>query len=222
MDKEGDILEEIRSFYSNLYTSKGQIDLTYLDKLDIPKITDEMKEKLDAEITELEIAEALKSLENEKCPGTDGLDPSFYKMFYPTLKDFLMELFREISYDKLHLSARESVISLLEKLDKDPLWLQSWRPLSLLNTDNKIYGKILANRLQMAIQSLIHHSQQGFLADRMMTENVVKIQQVMQHCEDENIDALLISYDFWKAFDTLEWECIFKTLENPFSQNRDH
>ena len=67
--------------------------------------------------------------------------------------------------------------------------------------------------MQKAIGNIIHHSQQGFMEGRLMTKNILKIQQVMQYCEDQQVDAVLINYDFLKAFIMVEWEAIYSTLE---------
>ena len=207
-------MQEIKRFYDQLYTSQGKVGKQYLQTLQIPQISKEMRDELEMPITQEEVGAALLKLANGKCPSMDGLDASFYKVFYSLLKDFLVDLFNEVVREgELHRTARESIISLIEKLYKDPLRLKCWRPISLLNTDNKLYGKILANRLQKAIGNLIHHSQQGFMEGRLMTENVLKIQQVMQYCEDQQVDAVLINYDFLNAFDMVEWEAIYLTLE---------
>ena len=59
---------------------------TYADKLEIPQISEESKERLDSPITMDKIGKALFELENNKVPGTDGFQPEFYKMFYEKLK----------------------------------------------------------------------------------------------------------------------------------------
>ena len=84
----------------------------------------------------------------------------------------------------------------------------------LLNTDNKVYGKILANRLSYVIveANLIHHSQTGFMKGHQAAENIIKILELVAHSDVQQEDNLLISYDFEKAFDTLEWESIFNAL----------
>ena len=114
---------------------------------------------------------------------------------------------------KLPLTARNGVLSLLGKVGKDPLELTNWRPLTLLNNDNKIYAKALANRLKTALPTLIHFSQTGFMPGRHMAENILKIQEVMTYAEDHKINGTLISFDFEKAFDTVEWPAIFQALE---------
>ena len=124
-----------------------------------------------------------------------------------------MELFNEIAQEgKMHLSARRGILSLLEKLNKDPLKLTSWHALTLLNIDNKIFGKVLANRLQIAIRELVHHSQTGFIKGRLMSENLLKIMEIINECETKEIDGLIISFDFLKAFNTIQWEAILYTL----------
>ena len=207
------ILERIREFYSDLYTEKEKIDYEYPSKLKLPSISEEIREQLEKDIDVNEISAALKDLQNSKAPGTDGLQADFYKIFWHKLKPFMTELFAEIARDgKMHLSARRGVLSLLEKVSKDPLKLNSWRPLTLNNTDSKLFGKILANRLQLAVKDLVHHSQTGFIKGRLMSENIIKIMEIINECENKQSDGLLISFDFYKAFDTIRWESIFHTL----------
>ena len=113
----------------------------------------------------------------------------------------------------MHLSAKRGILLLLEKIGKDMLVLKNWRPLTLLNTDNKIYAKILAMRLEKSTKYIIHHSQPGFSKGRHLAENIMKINEVMQHCEEEQINALLVSFGFEKAFDKIEWTAIMLALE---------
>ena len=198
------ILNEIKKFYEKLYTSKRSCDLDFLDSIIIPKISDEMKTEMENEISEKEVSEALLQLANNKSPSIDGIPPEWIKAFWPKLKHFMTELMREIARDgRMHLTARRGIISLLEK---------SWRPLTLLNADNKLYGKILANRLHKALNPLIHHSQTGFLKGRSLQENMLKLMEVINHREQNAQDGIIVSFDFMKAFDTIEWEAMFHLL----------
>src|SRR5690349_3579082 len=75
------------------------------------------------------------------------------------------------------------------------------RPISLLNTDYKIYSKILALRIQSVINVLIHNDQTGYMNKRNILDNVALLKFL------ESIDELQYTYqlyvDFIKAFDTL-------------------
>lgn len=50
----------------------------------------------------------------------------------------------------------EAIIVIIPKPGKDPLQSDSYRPISLLNTDVKLLARILATRLEKAIPRLIH------------------------------------------------------------------
>ena len=113
----------------------------------------------------------------------------------------------------MHLSARQGVISLLEKPAKEMIRIKNWRPLTLLNTDNKIYTKLLARQLQNVLWTIIHASQTGFRKNRQMSENIIKIMEVIETCEINCEDLILISFDFEKAFDMVEWNAMFTAFE---------
>ena len=207
--------EALTRYYKNLYTSNHTVDKIYLQSLDTPKLPDQQRKELDKDITQLEVAQAIRDLPNNKVGGTDGLPIQFYKMFYPKLKNFLYELLVEIIKEgQLHLSARQGIISLLEKTGKDPLLIENWRPISLLCSDYKIFAKIIAKRLQATLQDLLHYSQTGFLKHRNIAENIMKLQSVYHYCESEQKSAVLLSFDFKKAFDIVSWEAIVLTFQH--------
>ena len=84
-----------------------------------------------------------------KAPGDDGLTVGFYKCFWSILAPALLRCFDEaIREGCLSTSQKRSVIKLLLKKGKDPLDIKNFRPISLINTDAKIFSKIAANRLR--------------------------------------------------------------------------
>ena len=74
----------------------------------------------------------------------------------------------------------------------------------LLNVDFKIAAKAIAKRLEPILGPLIHPDQTGFVKGRYIGENIRLINDVME---------ILTSPDFRKAFDSLEWPFIMKTLD---------
>ena len=101
----------------------------------------------------------------------------------------------------------------MEKPQKDLLWLKSWRPLSLLNCDGKIYSKILANRMYSVLPQITHLDQTGFMADRSIGQNLLDLVSAIEIPEYYDISSLLISVDFEKAFDTVDWDRMHKIFE---------
>ena len=109
---------------------------------------------------------------------------------------------------ELSISQRRGVITLIPKDESDLVDLQNWRTITLLNTDYKIASKPLARRIETILPKLIHPDQTGFIKGRYIGENLRLINDVMEYTKMEELSDVLISLDFKKAFDTLEWQFI--------------
>jgi hypothetical protein len=57
----------------------------------------------------------------------------------------------------------EVIITMISKTQKDPTKIENFRPISLINVDAKIFNKILANRIQEHIKTIINPYQVGFI-----------------------------------------------------------
>lgn len=82
---QGDILNETKMFYENLYKKKRQLEnenmCLKLTNLDIRKLTEEEKESIEGPIMEHEALNFLKNMKNDKSPGADGFTAEFFKIF---------------------------------------------------------------------------------------------------------------------------------------------
>lgn len=114
---------------------------------------------------------------------------------------------------KLHISARRGILSLIPKKDRDYLRLQNWRPITLLNTDYKILSKAISNRIQTFLPKIISMDQTGFMKDRNIATNIRKIVDIDEYCQSHNIEAIVLSIDFERCFDTVETKELEKVLQ---------
>lgn len=129
----------------------------YLAYSQMPKLFAEVSRLLDEPITLEEIQSAIGYTKLGKAPGPDGFTISYYKTLLPSLGKFIHKFFNALGFNMTFprdtLSAQIAVIT---KEGKDPTSCGSYRPISLLNTDLKIFMKILATRIQEHLPTLIH------------------------------------------------------------------
>lgn len=211
-----EISKALSTFYESLY-SEIDVDKEFDDSEFVPseniKLLDVDKNLCEGVITEVECLNALKKLKNGKTPGVDGLPADFYKFFWSDIK---IHVVASINYalekNELSLDQRRGLISLVPKKDKDRLLLKNWRPIALLTTDYKLIAKCLASRIIKVIDKLISNDQTGYIKGRYIGENIRTVQDMISYLKLKNKSGILLLIDFEKAFDTVRWKFIEKTL----------
>ena len=170
LNDQNEINKHLLKFYQRLFSENRKNDpnilKSYLDKLRIPKLSDNEKDIFVKElyITEKELLAALKSMDNNKSPGNDELTEEFYITFWNEIKKpFLAAIHASFLKQELLTSQRQAVIKLTEKKDSDKRLIKNWRPISLLNIDLKlVITKALATRLKKVFSSLIPPNQTAY------------------------------------------------------------
>ena len=91
--------------------------------------------------------------------------------------------------------------------------LKNWRPITLLNNDYKIASKVIAKIIEVVLPRLIHTDQTGFIKGRYIGENIRLISDLLEQTKADKISGRVMSMDFRKAFDTLEWPFMHYALK---------
>ena len=208
------IMAEMENFYKKLYSSVETSDPNEFTCRYIPPVNIKREHYIQMELplSENEILKIVKSLKKNKTPGEDGLPSEFYQVFWTDIKHYLINSF-QYSYEvgELSITQKRGILSLIPK-KSDPLRLKNWRPISLLNQDYKILAKLVAERIKLSLPYLIDTDQNGFIKGRFIGQNITSLVDILQFVEDNDISALLISIDYEKAFDKLEWSFIEHSL----------
>lgn len=161
----------LHSFYTELYSrtqSNSTAKSEFWKNIVLPQMTSEQVSSLITPITAEEVRSAIKQLQNNKAPGPDGLSNDFYKILGPKLEETLVKVFNSLldgQGQDLPLYFNSALMKVLHKPGRDPEQPALYRPISLLNSDYKIYTKII---------------QSGFIPGRHSMTNVCKVLTVMQ------------------------------------------
>lgn len=206
-------------FYKDIYKYKGNCEGSqqFLDA--VPKeVKAEFQQSahyatLEAPFTKGEIYDALQAAQHKSAPGMDGFTYKFYLHCWDEIKDLLLEVF-ELAAAGVPVSRKRntSVIRLLAK-DGDPTEITNYRPISLINTELKIFTHVINRRIQKCLGLLVHPAQTGFIPGRQITTNL----NIMDHyynvygARDDWIMGLL---DFRKAYDSISQDWIITVLKN--------
>lgn len=210
------ILQTASDFYKQLYTSKASNDNSDFGYgfMHTKILKEEDKDSCDGDITIKECTDVIHSFKKNKTPGNDGISAEFYQYFWSDLNTCMIDSFN-FAYNKGELSPsqKQAIITLVDK-GKDREFIENWRPISILNVDYKMASKVLANRLSEKIPDLVGLYQTGFVKGRYMSDTVRTLYDVIEYCKLTNTSGLILTIDFEKAFDSLEWDFLFKTLQN--------
>lgn len=88
-----------------------------------------------------------------------------------------------------------------------------WRPISLINVDSKIASRVIANRIKNVLRGIIYSNQSGFMKGRFIGETARSILHVKAHTESSKLPGVLLFIDFEKAFEPIEHDFLYKSLE---------
>lgn len=175
MENQKDIAEAAVVFYNNQFTRQDQeLDLELLNEL--PNLINEEESVLLHSIpSKDEEHQVVIGLNRSSAGGPDGMTGAFYQDTWEIIGDDVYEMVkalfngedlpRYLTHTNLVLLPKKIVVTTFSDL----------RPISLSNFVNKIFSRIIHERIKSVLPNIISKDKAGFVQGRSIAENVLLV-----------------------------------------------
>ena len=206
--------EELRQ--QNIQDALSEVN-THLDE--------EQATHLGSKVTRPEVVEALRKSAPGKATGVDGIP---YEFWTALDAQWRRDEGAENSFDCLALLslvysdvetygtspnagfADGWMCPLYKK--KDRREIANYRPITLLNSDYKIYTKILAMRLATVVTDIVHPDQAGFIPGRQISDQTQTCRTMIDYAEATEENGVIVALDQEKAYDKVAHDYLWAAL----------
>lgn len=210
---EQHLLQYFQQLYSEEAVGNGESEDNTFNCERIVPDNDEVNQGSMDEITTTEILSSIRMGARRKSPGPDGIPNEFYLRVFNVIHREINLILNEALSGNFTPEFVEGVVVLVKKRGGDET-AKSYRPISLLNSDYKIFSRILKCRLENVTQT--HHilgaaqkcansPHNIFQATLSIKDRLAQLRQSRQH-------GKLISFDLDHAYDRVRHSFLHNTM----------
>ena len=208
----------LADYYRMLYEAK-KIDHDQLQRslqlLRKKRLLTQSRNSLEKPFTKEEVIATMESLPLGKSAGPNRIPNGLYrylsKLFAQKFVDLMSEVLEKGQLPDHMLEGEISV--LYKKKDRDDP--RNYRPITLLNSDYKIYTKILANRMKTVVHEFVSDTQKGFVPKEIIHDCTMLLNLIEAWINDEPTErqGIFLFFDMEKAFDRVSYKFLNSALE---------
>lgn len=213
--EEDEISKVFAEFCTDLFSTKGQMDIQLVDRALSFRITPDINKALEAIPSEAEVSSAIFSINPEKALGPDGFSAGFYKSLWSTLgPDIYREVQNFFISGSMEQKINETYLCLLPK-GTAPKKPSEYRPIAFCNVRYKVIAKILTRRLQPFLNGIISKHQSAFVPNRDITDNVLITHETLHYLKTSGATkrcSMVVKTDMSKAYNRIEWRFLETVL----------
>lgn len=169
---------------------------------------------LAADVSAQEIKDALINMDSNKAPGIDGFNAYFFKKSWPIIGDYLIEGVEQFFQTGfLPHELNMALITLIPKCENATA-VKDFRPIACCTVIYKVISKVLANRLQTVLDSIIFESQSAFVTSRVIFDNILLSHELIKGYQRKHISPrCTVKVDIQNTYDSVEWPFIKQMLD---------
>ena len=168
-------------------------------------------------ITSDTIFKLLRKLNPNKSQGPDKISEHLLKGCALSIA-FPMKILFNLSYSAGSLPEEwklANIVYVHKKDDKNNI--ENYRPISLTCIISKLFEKCIRDELLFRCQHLLQDNQHGFLPNKSCTTPLVPFSHDISLALNTNEMIDVVYFDFAKAFDSVNHDCILEKLKYQFN-----
>ncbi|KAJ9535832.1 hypothetical protein OSB04_un001013 [Centaurea solstitialis] len=203
-------------FKKMLGTSENVEPISDPDDLFVRKLSVQQADWMVRPVEDLEIKEAIFSIDDLKAPGPDGFSSRFFKKAWPIVGNEVCSAVKEFFYNgKLLGEVNATVLTLVPK-SQCPRNVADFRPIACCNVIYKCISKVLVGRIKEGLARLVDLNQSAFIPNRNIGDNVLLAQELMRgYHRQRGSRRCAFKIDIQKAYDTVNW-CFLEEILKRF------
>ena len=192
------------------------------------RLSDKSKVSLGQRISELEVRQAIVKTNREKAPGLDGILIELWKSLDDQYREavkkgaprnkcnvvwVLTQVYQDIEEFGIDTEAgfNQGCMTPIYK-KKDPEDITNYRPITLLNTDYKVYTKAISMRLADIVPEVVNADQAGFMSGRSIFDQVKTTKLVIEYMGRTSKKGAIIALDQEKAYDKITHHYLWQVM----------
>ncbi|PKU62559.1 Putative ribonuclease H protein [Dendrobium catenatum] len=211
LSSHSDIAGAFVDYYSELFNAPPSVVECFGNIPVGEVIPSHLVDSLVAPISDKEIKDVVFAGNSDSSPGPDGFSFAFYQKSWHIIGYYICIAVKHFfTSGCLPKGAKATVITLIPKGSHSSS-IADFRPISLCNVFYKIIAKIIANRMKLIMPHIIHESQSGFIANRISTDNIILVTEVLKQYKGHH-KFFCAKLDIKKAFDSISRDFLLDRL----------
>ena len=212
------VANELSKYYKMLFSVKqtqAEARQHIINRLRNKAISKRSAQTMDRIIEDEEVEKIMAQLTLGKQPGPNRVPNAVFRCLSSVFAPKLAQVLRDaVGGAPLPPSMMEGDICVLHK-KKARTDVRNYRPITLLNSDYKVYTKVLANRLKEVVHQFVSEAQKGFVPDVFIAEcsMTLNLIEAWINEEPEDREGLFLFLDMEKAFDRVSYKYLNDAME---------